>query len=241
MSSYSSADIPHTASTDHRIPRRPRKLASASPQALRIRPFFPATKEADLIEQERDLGIAMSGLVDAGKIMLSRQSGDQLIGLMESALKRDPDDWPTWHAKGLLLRAGGRKTEALAAEETILARIPNQEESLVAAAGLDAELGQFEAARRYLRQATVVSPYNAQYRRFLAEMDARAGEWQDLLANCEQWLTLEPWSVSARAFRVTALLRTGRKDDARTEIEKIRALKPANLAELLQQFDAISK
>jgi len=194
-----------------------------------------------MIEQERDIGIALSRLLEGGKLTLDHRSGDHLVGVLESALKRDPEDWPAWHAKGVILRAGGRKTEALAAQETILARIPNQEQSLLAASGLDAELGQFEAARRYLRQAVAVSPYNALYRRFLAELDVRAGEWQELLKTCDEWLPLEPWSVSARGFRVTALLRTGRKDDARTEMDKIRALKPANLAELIQQFESESK
>jgi hypothetical protein len=247
MPRHSLADVAHTAATDHRILRvyRPDDEPRAGPlpagPTIPVAPFHQAAGAAPDPETERDLGIALLGpLAETGKVTPQAYSGPALR-MLEAAVTRDPKDWAAWEAKANALWAQGRRAEALAAFQTLLAAAPRREVALSRAAALAQDLNQLEPALDYWRRAVEVNPWVANYRQPLCLLLARLGAWDELRPHCEAWLRLEPASVEARQMWVTYLLRTGRKDQAREEFAKIRALRPPNLGQLQAWFDEESK
>src|SRR5262249_43070097 len=153
----------------------------------------------------------------------------------------DPEDWDAWLAKAQALRAQGRRSEAIAALEAVLAKEPRREMALTSAASLAQDLGQVDAAVDYWRRAVAVNPWAANYRRSLCLLLARKGAWEERRADAEAWLRLDPASIDARQTWVGCLLHTGHKDEGRAEFDKIRALHPANFDKVQAWYDAESK
>jgi len=123
----------------------------------------------------------------------------------------------------------------------VLTAAPRREGALVRAATLAQEQNQAEAAIDFWRRAAEVNPWQPSYRQSLCQLLARKGAWGDLRPQCEAWLRLDPASTDARQTWVTYLLRTGRKNEARAEFAKLRALRPPNLGQLQAWFDEESK
>ncbi|HKI34784.1 MAG TPA: multiheme c-type cytochrome [Gemmataceae bacterium] len=241
-------NIPHTAATDHRIVRFRRDqdephagpLLPAGP-GLPVVPFHAPAGAPRGSETERDMAIGLMGpLTEMGKLD-PLAYGKLTLGVLEAAVARDPEDWDGWEAKARALWALGRRSEALASLEAVLAKAPRRETALFGAAVLAQDLGEREPAIDYWRRATEVNPWLAQYRHSLCDLLARKAAWDELRPHCEAWLRLDPASIDARQTWATYLLRTGRKDEARAEFDKIRALHPANLAQLRAWFDEESK
>jgi tetratricopeptide (TPR) repeat protein len=148
------------------------------------------------------------------------------VALLASAVGNDPEDWPAWEAQAQLLTALGRRGEALADCQRVLAGAPRRETALADGAALARQLGQRDLAIDYWRRASAVNPWAPEYRGGLAT----------LLAAKEAWDEVRPASVEARMLWVTALLRAGRKDEARAEFDKVKALRPPNFAKLQAWF-----
>ena len=66
----------------------------------------------------RDLGLALARLADDDKEPGPRVA-PLAVPLLESAVANDPEDWLAWEAKARLLEAVGRRSEALAAYQTV--------------------------------------------------------------------------------------------------------------------------
>jgi hypothetical protein len=240
-------NIPHTAATDHRILRRyrpedePRTGPLSVGRGSPVVAFHAPTGAPPGPELERDLGIALMGpLVERQKID-ARAASALGLRLLESAVARDPDDLDAGEARANALWAQGRSGDALAALETVLAVAPRRETAL-ARAGLFAQsANRPEAAIDYWRRAAEVNPWLAAYRRSLCGLLVHKKAWDELRPHSEAWLRLDPASVDARQTWVSYLLHAGRKDEARAEFDKVRALRPANLARLQAWFDEESK
>ncbi len=252
MPPYGSSDIPHTASTDHRILKNA-ATGSAEPEShpalrsaravlragdgLPLTSFYDGGKEAgDEEEIERDRALALVKLAFGGDASASRAIGSALPAL-ESALQRDPDDRVAGQAKGHVLALQNRMSEALAAFEDVLAKAPNQELSLVGAAIAAEELRKAEAAESYWRRSIAANPWEPGYRRNLVLLLIKKEAWDEARPECQAWVRLDPLSAEARAARVSCLLAAGNKDEARAEFARIEALAPSDLAELRIRFD----
>jgi hypothetical protein len=240
-------NVPHTAATDHRIlrARRPDDEPRAGPlptgPGFPVVPFHAPPGAPTDPEAERDLGVVLLGpLSQTGKVA-PQAYADRALGLLEGACARDPEDWEAWEAKANALWALGRRPDALATLQTVLTAAPRREGALVRAATLAQEQNQAEAAIDFWRRAAEVNPWQPSYRQSLCQLLARKGAWGDLRPQCEAWLRLDPASTDARQTWVTYLLRTGRKNEARAEFAKLRALRPPNLGQLQAWFDEESK
>jgi hypothetical protein len=248
MPRHTLGNVPHTAATDHRIPRfrRPDDDARgpgplSGGAAFPVMPFHAPAELPPDPEAERDLGVALLGpLTETGKVA-PQPYGGPALRLLEGATARDPEDWPAWEAKANALWAVDRRPEALAALQSVLTAAPRREGALTRAAVLAQELNQVETAIDYWRRAVEINPWMADYRRALCQLLVRQEAWDELRPQCEAWLRLDPGSVDARQAWVTCLLHTGHKDEARTEFAKIRALRPPNIGQLQAWFDEESK
>src|SRR5262249_20378762 len=126
MGASLSADIPHTAATDHRIPRRPRSAtqqrSTSEPAAgSPIRSFHPLPGGRH--DEERELGVALAELLRSEKI--DWQFARIALARLESALAADPADADSWAAKAEVLLAISRQREAAEAFAQALALAPN--------------------------------------------------------------------------------------------------------------------
>jgi tetratricopeptide (TPR) repeat protein len=248
MPRFPSADIAHNASTDHRI-QRPQ---SATPPAV-VNPgkrergivsfYRPNANESDK-EAERDLGIALAHFMVqnlAQRKPLPPRTGERALAALDAAARNDPDDVEAWEAKGEVLALVNRPADALGVYEDVLARFPQREASLTAAAMLAQSRQQRDKALDYLRRSIEVNPWHAQYRAHLAELLVEQNAWDEARTQAEAWLRLDPPCIEARFLLVRCLLRTGDAEKARTEFAKIERLRPANLGQLQARFAVESR
>jgi predicted CXXCH cytochrome family protein len=235
MPRYGAADVPHTAATDHRIPRRPGHVSAKVVQpGPPLASFFPSTGQPNKA-LSRDLGIGLVTLMVQGQLDPTLQN-PQAVSLLESALRRDPDDVEAWQARAQTLLLAKNSRGALDAFETALRLSPQRETCLAGAAALAQQLGEAQRARDYWGRAVAANPWMAEYRAGLAPQLADAGAWKEALAQARAWVRLDPESVPARLLLIRSLVKTGRPQEARTEFETTLALRPADSARLRAWF-----
>ena len=236
MPRVATADIVHTASTDHRVPRRPgadpaRRPGPRTPMDLPLLDFFRGSPDVEDVGLGRDLGVALYELTFKG-VPLTGRDGETAVALLDRSLAGCPADADAWEAKGGLLRTMRRPAEAAAAFEALLRHAPANEGALITLASIHQGQGRADEALGYWRRAIDVNPWVADYRRNLVPLLTDRREWEEARPHIERWLELDPGSVEARCAWVEYLVRTRRLADAVTEYGKVRALKPPNLAEL---------
>jgi predicted CXXCH cytochrome family protein len=242
MPRYGAADIPHTAATDHRVPRHAGRKADAAPEPpsrqdrLPLVSFYRGREGVDDAEDDRSRAVALEKLALGGDGTADRALR-QALPTLEAACRRDPDDFLAGEARGYALALQERPAEALAAFEAVLARAPGRELALVGAATAAEALRQTEAALTYWRRAVAANPWASGYRHSLTLLLVKQRAWGEARAECEAWLRLSPLSTEARSARVTCLLATGDKAGARAEYARIEALAPADLPELRIRFE----
>jgi tetratricopeptide (TPR) repeat protein len=242
MPRYPAADIAHTASTDHRILRRPGKDAAAASRAggePGVVPFYRQGPGAGDPDDGRDLGIALPHVMVQS---LARRKappagvGRQAVELLEAAVRNDPEDVQAREVLAEALSLVNRQADALAVYEAVLAGAPDREASLMGAAMLAQSLQRREPALAYWRRAVAANPWHPYYRASLARMLADQKAWDEARPQCEAWLRLDPASIDARVLWVSCLLKTGDKDAARAEFAKVERLRPPDLPVLQARF-----
>jgi predicted CXXCH cytochrome family protein len=233
MPRYSAEDITHVALTDHSIPRRPAKRGAAghARAGRSLAHFYRERMDPADREGARDLAVGLVQAVRDAKLPPAPAVSRSLAQL-GPWLKEVPDDLQAWQARGYALAEVRRLEEALAAYETVLARAPREEAALVDAAQAAQALNRPDKALAYWRRAVEVNPVRAAYRRALAVLAMRAGDWHAVGSECQAWLRLDPTSIEARMLHVTWLLRQGRRQEAGAEFGRIEAARPPNLTDL---------
>jgi tetratricopeptide (TPR) repeat protein len=227
-----SSDIAHTAVTDHRLLRKPEIAARGPRKRLRLHEgdvplvnFF--AKELDPQDPAvcRDFGLAFVYLTTQplpGSEVLAPAG----LALLEKSLRSSPDDAAAWEAKGTALAVQGRKTEAMAAYETALAKAPERESTLDFTAGLAEKMDRPADAIAYLRRLGAVNPWMWEYHYRLCRLLAQRREWQGALDEGDRALRLNPASEPTRILLILCCLRCGEEDRARYELQTLVALNP---------------
>jgi hypothetical protein len=226
MRPYSASDIVHTAATDHRILRRRGEVSigrgpSPSTDGLPLTPFHPRPDPHDS-DLRRDLGMAMAALLDVRKLNFIYVN--PTLDLLDEAVKKFPQDLVAREARARLLASQHRPTDALAGFQTVLAADPNREGSLAAAAALSAELGDNKESAALWRRAVEANPWNPDYRRGLAAVLIRLGDWDAAAPHARAWKELSPFLSDAHRTWRDVLLRQGKRAEADAEQAVLRAL-----------------
>jgi tetratricopeptide (TPR) repeat protein len=225
MPRYSTSDIVHTASTDHRIVRRPGPPPrEGAGEQLVVASFFPTRAPHEDPEAARDLGFGLAQMIEARRPGAQWQAG-RAAGLLRAAVKRAPGDVDAWEGLALALTVLGRHAEAQAAYAEAAERAPLRERPLIRAAEYSQRGSQTERALGYWRQAVKANPANPYSRGKLAGLLAK-GAPEEARAHCRAWLELEPASVPGRLLWIALLLRQGKRAEARTELDTVRRLAP---------------
>jgi len=238
MPSYAAADIAHTASTDHRIPRRPTPSGESEPDSpLSLALLHRDGRDEADAEYGRDLGLALvEKVLEKGSSAAAADTA-KAVALVDKAAKDFPDDAPTLEAKGRLAILQNRPADALASFEACLARAPEWETALIGA-GLTAKaLGKPDAGLDYWRRAVEVDPYSALSQGELAGLLATRGRWDEAAGHAEQWVRLDPDNSEARKLSIRCRLKTRDRARAEAELTTLKGLQPGWDADLDHWFD----
>jgi predicted CXXCH cytochrome family protein len=238
MPRAATADIAHTALTDHGIIRPGRADVPAgagiAPGEPPIVLFHRDRVEEGDPERRRDLGVALVTLLNRNEVppLYRDAMAYQAASLLGPALGRGPTDPTGWLAYGEALLLQGRGDDARAALERGLEKAPNSEEVLQRLGNLELEGGRVAEGIRYWKRVVGVNPYDPKYRHGLGGLLAETGDWAGAAEQARAWVRLEPGSSTGRQLLVLSLLELGRPEDARRQFAHIRRLRPPNLREL---------
>jgi hypothetical protein len=239
MTRYAASDIPHTASTDHRIPRRPAAAPPAEApdlEGVRFVEFYRDHFPQGDPEAERSRGLALLLLMNAGRLSPER-NGERAMRLLESALGQQPTDPVIGEAKVQVLLQMKRPAEALAETRSALAVRPGSWRLLVAAAATAEGAGKTDLALDYWRRAVEINPCIPEYQERLVLLLALTGHQDEARARCRTLLKLDPFNVTGRQEEVGFLLREGKKVEALQAFDVIRKLNPPDLAKRQKWFE----
>jgi hypothetical protein len=238
MPRYRSWDIAHTASTDHRIVRRPARPPSASADldGAALADFYRDRFPGGDPQTERTLGLGLLKLMSENRLRPERYA-DRTLRFLESALGRDPADVSVRESKVQVYGLLRRPAESLSEAEVLLPEHPGNWQLLAQAAYAAQADGKFDRAVDYWRRAVEINPFEPEYQVRLVAQLLRAGRLEDARKHCEQLLRLDPFNVSGRQARVGFLLQEGQKAEARRAFDVIRKLRPPDLAEREKWFE----
>jgi Flp pilus assembly protein TadD len=236
MPRYTTSDIAHTASTDHRIVRRPQQRpVQKHPETVAYVDFYQARFPQGDPQAERNLGLGLVKMMTAG-MLPSERYGERALFLLESALGRYPQDAELRESKALVLLLLRRPGEALAEARLALAKRPGNWRLRAKAASVAAAEGQTEQAIDEWRQVVEVNPFVPEYQANLAALLVRTGRLDEAREWCDRLLALDPLNVAGRQLRVGFLLQEGKQAEARAEFAILRRLKPPDLAQREEWF-----
>ena len=236
-----SGDIPHVATSDHRIPRQgdrqdslPSRVATQRSGGPPLVNFHRDLMDADeLYDVNRDLGIA-----------LSRNGPDSAavaLPWLDEALAARPDDLPARQARGVALRWLGRAQEGLADFQAALKQDPDRELLLKEAAHGAIMAGKTELAIGYWRRAIGINPWRSDYRAALAFLFFEAGDWPSAAEACRETLRLNIANLDIRKLLVQCHLRLGDSAAARAEFETLLGFNPPDRDELSRWFASLPR
>jgi hypothetical protein len=243
MPRYASEDIPHNASTDHRIPKWAGKIEAESTFKPKAEPgyvLFPEERiDAKNPEKQRDLGIGLSHVMGRNFAQGQRapaRLGRRTLELLNEAVRNDPTDWEAWEAKGKALTVLDRTDEAGEAYKTVLAKQPHREISIMGAAMSAHSLEKLDDAVDLWGKAVAENPWRASHRAAYAQVLRQLRRWPEARKQAEAWVGLDPPNIEARLLLVICLANEGNKARAREEFARIERLKPSNLPRLQARF-----
>jgi Tetratricopeptide repeat/Doubled CXXCH motif (Paired_CXXCH_1)/Cytochrome c554 and c-prime len=231
-------NVPHTAATDHRIPRGMPSSAPEGPRAASIQPgesplmdyHWPLMTEDERRDAARDMGVAQGWAARElrGSPQIARLAALQGLPLLEAAVRDRPDDLPAREFLGHCLEILGRPDDALGAFEAVLQIEPNRELALRSCGRVLARLERPELARSALEKTIAVNPWKSDYRLELANTCYQAGDWPGAAAACREAIRLNPELVDARSLLVQCYLRSREPDNADAEFQILLRFYPAS-------------
>jgi len=244
-------NIPHTAATDHRIPRgvpgsvpeRPRGAPGQAGEIPLLDYHWGLMTMEERQAAQRDLGVAFAWVarrLDAPP-QLAKLAATQARPWLESAVRDQPDDLTAGDSLGGALEILGRGEEALRAFEAVLRIDPDHELTLRSRGRLAARLQQPELARATLQRTIAVNPWRSDYRLALVKVCIQAGDWPGAIAACREAIRLNPDLVEARSLLVECYLRSGEPAQADAEFQTLLRFYPASREAWQQWYEQLKQ
>ncbi len=233
-------NVPHTAATDHRIPRGmpgsvlddPRqRQTSGQPGESPLRDFhWPLMTEEERRDAARDMGVAQGwGARNLrASPQVARLAAMQGLPLLEAAVRDRPDDLSAREFLGNTLEILDRPEDALHAFEEVFRSEPGRESALYSSGRLLTRLHRPDLARLAWQKAIAVDPWQSIHRLRLAENCYQAGDWPGAVAACREALRLNPELFEARSLLIQCYLRSREFDKADAEFQILLRFYPAS-------------
>jgi hypothetical protein len=241
MPRLQTADIAHTAMSDHRVRRssagdEPAKARRAlNPGEVPLVYFHRHLVPEDDDEIRRDLGMALAELAERTPLAAETLTV-AAMPLLDKAVRYAPRDVTTREARGYALWRQGRAAKALEDFEAVLEQTPERERSLLAAAYITMALDKLDASADYWRRLLAANPWQADLYADRARLDLRRHDWPAALDAARAGLRINPANVKARQFAIEALLHCGERDEAQREFETLLAVAPPQREEELRRW-----
>ena len=230
MPRFPSADIAHTAPTDHSIPRRPGAAASESArgEVTAREPLVPFHRRRPVSgpDADRDLGQALMQMVTTDPQGFVRHI-PRAQQLLEAAEARLPRDVP------LLLRLAESRVAlrrfegARAALERVLALAPEEETGLRLASFVSLNLKRPDDALRYCDRAIALNPWHVYNYFQRAVIQIHQKDWRGALATCRRVLRRQPTLVPPHVIMAYCHENLDEFEQAAAQRERAQALGPA--------------
>jgi tetratricopeptide (TPR) repeat protein len=244
MPRFPTADIAHTAGTDHRIRKRPDKslqaLKTLSSGQIPIVNFHQDLLDPESADAKRNLGLALVNFAIENR-GLTRPTAQQALPLLEEALRADPDDVPALEARGKALGLLDRLQEARDAYDQALLISPERETLVRSAAMLASRMDDFDMAVAYWKRVQAISPWEFSNHFYLAQVYSKHREWTKLIEECQAAIRLHPGDADSHRFLVLGWIHSGEPDKARRELELAKALTPRDAPKLQRWYDELVK
>jgi predicted CXXCH cytochrome family protein len=238
-------EISHIAITDHRILRHPESEA-ITPASLPLpRGGIPLVYfHGNLIGPNdagvaRDLAVALMEYAERYPQPGQEGLSEAVLPSLDVGLRAHPDDLEAGHARAVALSLSGRKVEAAAVLEAVLARAPRREVTLHAAAELAMTMGRLPAARNYWERALDVNPYRYGFHYGLAASFVETGSWAAAALECRRGLELNGANLELRQLLVRCHLELGQNEKARVEFQRLLAMNPSAADRLRRWFEEV--
>jgi len=234
-------NIPHTAATDHRIPRggeaeRPRDTPGQPAEIPLTDYHWALMSEEERRDSARDLGVALGWAArNTNAPRVARVVATQALPLLEAAVRDRPDDVAARESLGHAFRFLDRPEDALRTFEEVLRIAPGREWTLRSTGPLLADFQRFERARSVFEKAIAVNPWCSDYRAALAQVCYQAGDWSGAVAACRAAIRLNPELFAARSLLIQSFLRSHQPEKADAEFVTLLRLYPAS-REVWQQW-----
>jgi len=240
MPKAASANIAHTAVTDHRILRRPAPSSTADktlpPGAMPIETLAGTeTRGPDASERARDLGIALSNVAQArpdDSTIL-----DEAIRLLRTATEQHADDAEAWEALADALMLKGEWGGSFRAAEAAVEAAPNRESARATAAEAAIRGRRLDRAIEHARRATEINPGRPENRVSLGQALIETERYAEAEKELRAAVTMCPNHVMARLTLAVSLHKLGRAGEARAEVERAVAIDPDQAASLRDWFN----
>jgi Flp pilus assembly protein TadD len=241
MPRSTTADIVHTATTDHRILRtykqllaEPTRAAPALPLVLLNGDGLPSS-EVELLERELAIALTDEGprLPDTPAV---RQIGANDLFVLGRAIARHPEDVEARRMMARALTLSSRRAEALRLVESVLESAPSYEKALDDFTAFAIDEGQSQAALAPARRAVELNPWSAAFHERLAHVLLEGRDWPGALSEARAALKLDPFRWFARMFTVQGLLHQNDLEQARTEFATLIKLHPSQRESLEEWF-----
>ncbi len=224
-------EINHSTITDHRIPKRPigssgeKSPQKTTPLPEDLAPFHPF--QEGMGNADRDLGLAMMGMLDRGlPEKVAQYHAQKALPLLEKAYRQDPMDHATVETLGdaySVLKYVGTAREYY---RRALELSPESETTWHALGILDLEDKQYKEAVQSYEKALRINPYNFNYHLGLARAFFRQGKMPECIHASNQGLIVDPNNTKIASLLVQAHLAKGDKVAAFGVFEKLTALTP---------------
>lgn len=192
------SDVPHTAQTDHAIPRRPsvdvapepgQPLGSSGPSSFDLRRALLSGLDAARVQ-----GIALARLAESKK---DRNPALEAIPLLERAVKAAPDDWPAGNALAIARLFSGQTDRAVEAWQALLDVRPTHEAALQSLAVVEERRGLLDDSLSYYDRFLAADPWHAREWLARGRILRRLGRNGEALASTRRALELNPALLEA--------------------------------------------
>lgn len=246
MKPSSTADIAHTAATDHRIvrresapaapSRRPGSPGSLMPGDSPLLDFHAQLRPQPDPEASRSLSLAMIHLarrIASAQIMLVPRA----LPMLDEALERWPDDVDLLEARAYARWQDSQLEPALADYEHLLKLAPDHKMALDDAATVADILGRTDESLAYRERSVAVNPWVARSRARLAAQFADRQKWTEAITECRKTLAISPALLDTRLLLISCLIRKGQRDEARAEFTILQGFDPSDKDLLHRWFD----
>jgi tetratricopeptide (TPR) repeat protein len=223
-----SANVAHTALTDHRILKRPDSGAPRHgrlpPGEFPLVPYPPGPHAPPATERERDRAIAL-----ANEFARSRPPGELGLAtgmMLEDSLRRWPRDGAALLARSRAHASRGNAAGAVEDARAAVALEPDLEVALVQLAGAAVAADNYELAIQSADRLVTLSPSSVDHRITRAVAYFSLEEWAKAATDCRAALAIQPLHPNARFTLAVSLHKQGDAPGGRRELEAALRLTP---------------